>query len=172
MRHVCIRSGRPAVATYVIDVGTAVRGSRRSHRSFLGKRLRKLTLAFGSKEWIASSDEEGMGTNRSCRRSIDRNRHCSQGLPRVAGNVVSVMICRCKPIVPMAGKVNEPTRATVTSPAHRYRNRCTRRVPCVGNRIVLPGLALLSEGRPIEATDDIDFAVPWIIRRSWAVPDI
>src|SRR5882672_804087 len=82
------------------------------------------------------------------------------------------MIRRCKAAVPVTRQIGELTDNAVAGTAHRYRDGCPRSVPGIGNRIILPGLALLAEGSPIEPTYNVNLAVSRIIDCCWEIPAI
>ena len=69
----------------------------------------------------------------------------------------------------MTSQICELAYNAVPGPTHRYRDRRPRRVPRVGNRVILPSLALLAEGDSIEPTHNIDFAVAGIIHCGWEI---
>ena len=110
-----------------------------------------------------------MRANASRSRPVYWNRHRCDCGPGIGHNVILVMIRRGKATVPVTSQICELTYNTVAGPTHRYRDRRPRSIPGIGNRIILPSLALLAEGDSIEPTDDVDFSVGRIIDRGWEI---
>jgi hypothetical protein len=80
------------------------------------------------------------------------------------------MIRRCRAAVPVTSQIGKLTDDTIAGTTHRYWDGRTRSVPRIGNRIILPRLALLAEGGPIEPTHHVDLAVARVIDCAWEIP--
>jgi hypothetical protein len=62
----------------------------------------------------------------------------------------------------VTSQIQELAYNAVAGAAHRYGNGCSRRVPRIGNRVILPSLISFTEAR-IEPAGDVDFAVTRIV---------
>jgi hypothetical protein len=80
------------------------------------------------------------------------------------------MIRRSSAVVPVTSQIGELTDNTIAGATHRYWDGRTGSVPGITNRVILPRLALLAEGGPIEPTHHVDLAVARIIDCAWEIP--
>jgi len=79
------------------------------------------------------------------------------------------MISGRKSVVPVTSQIYELAYNAVAGATHRDRDGRPRGIPRIGNRVILPSLALFAEGDPIESADNIDFAVGRIIGGGWKI---
>src|ERR1051326_7815447 len=106
-----------------------------------------LFLTYGGKGRITAPGYVNLAPDNTCGRRINRRGDGRHECPEIASDIVAVVHGRTGPAVPRARQVDELAGDAGTAAGHRHRDIGPGGIPGVGDRVVLPGLAILDKAR-------------------------